>query len=263
LRYSLTDNINIYLNYSRGFKSGLVNNTVFAPLSSVSPEIVNAFEGGVKTRLANELTLNASAFYYNYNDIQVTTFQQGSTFVENAAKAKIRGIDVDLTYLPIPRLTLKGALSLLHTEYTSFYNALVLIPMPASTCPPGIMYCGNEDAQANATGNQLPLAPKETGNVSAEYTLPIGQQKISFDANLYATSKFYWEAGNRLSQPSYAVLNGRINWNINNGPFTLGLWGKNLTNKEYFSSQAIGTPGDFLLSAPPRTVGISLSGAFR
>ena len=263
LRYALTDDANVYVSYTRGFKSGQFNPNVFTPGGeAVRPEIVDSFEAGVKARLGAGFSFAVAGFHYTYRDIQVATFANGTQVLQNAAKANIYGLDAEVTYRPVPDLTIQAAISPLHARYSQFPAAVVLVPTPAANCPAGRPFCGNENVAADLTGNRLPRAPDFSANTSISYTLHTGEQKINLFANLYYSGPFYWEIGNRIKQDDYIVVNGRISWNINNGPFSLEVWGKNLTGSKYYISQGIGTTVDGLLSARPRSWGVTLGAEF-
>lgn len=263
LRYALSDDANIYANYTRGFKSGQFNPNNYAPGGeSVRPEIVDSFEGGVKARLGGGLSVSLAGFHYSYRDIQVSTFADGTQVLQNAAKAKIYGLDAELTYQPTANLTIRAAVSPLHTEYSRFPAAVVLVPTPAVNCPPGRAFCGNQNAEADLTGNRLPRAPNLTANASVNYVLRAGNQTVNIFANAYYSGKFYWEISNRVAEQSYTVVNGRISWNVGNGPFSVELWGKNLTDTKYYVSQGIGVNVDALLTARPRSWGVTLAADF-
>src|SRR3546814_18642712 len=92
--------------------------------SSDQPEVHDAFEIGFKSRTADRLLqLNASAFYYIYKDIQLRTTAPpappGGTLLFNAAKAHIKGIDVDAVLAPAEGLTLTAAAEVLNAKYRS------------------------------------------------------------------------------------------------------------------------------------------------
>ena len=71
LAQDLTRDVHAYLSYNRGFRSGSYQATAFNN-PAARPEILDAYEAGLKTELLDRrLRLNASAFYYNYTDIQV------------------------------------------------------------------------------------------------------------------------------------------------------------------------------------------------
>lgn len=258
LRYMISDDANVYASYSRGFKSGLFNSSQFFVEESVRPEIVDSIEVGFKGRIADGLTIGLAGYYYDYKDIQVTTFQANQTILQNAAKARIYGADFELTYQPDENLTFRAAVSPVHTKYTSFPGGVVLAPTPSASCPAGFTFCGNGNAALDLSGNRLPRAPNLTANASVSYTLHAGRQAFDLYANVYYSGKFYWEIGNRLAQEKYATVNGRITWRVDEGPLSIQVWGRNLTNTKYYSSQGIGFNADGLLSAPPRTVGVTL-----
>ena len=77
------------------------------------PENLTAFEAGGKSQwLSGRLTLNAAAFLYDYEDLQVSTVVvAGGDFVfgvDNAAKAQIYGIDADMNYIVSERWSVSG-----------------------------------------------------------------------------------------------------------------------------------------------------------
>ena len=76
--YQFTDDINSYLRYDRGFKSGGYNDqtgtaTVIldAFLQPYDPEFADSYEAGLKTTwLEGRLRLNTALFYVEYTDAQ-------------------------------------------------------------------------------------------------------------------------------------------------------------------------------------------------
>src|SRR3546814_14601534 len=84
-----------------------------------------AYEGGVKaTFLDRKVRLNTAAFYYDFQDIQLSAFVSGQPqTLRNAARAKISGIEVALEVAPTSRLRLSGSEEWLNARYTSFHGA--------------------------------------------------------------------------------------------------------------------------------------------
>src|SRR3546814_3953731 len=82
-----------------------------------------AYEGGVKaTFLDRKVRLNTAAFYYDFQDIQLSAFVSGQPqTLRNAARAKIYGIDVDLEVAPTSRLRIRSE------EHTSELQSLMRI----------------------------------------------------------------------------------------------------------------------------------------
>src|SRR3546814_11331462 len=72
------------------------------PVAILRPEVLDMFEIGWKTALFDRrVRLNASLFYYDYKDLQVTRAASDPTtgavvnLTENATTAKLKGIDLD------------------------------------------------------------------------------------------------------------------------------------------------------------------------
>src|SRR3546814_4597423 len=117
--------------YNRGFKSG-VYNILSLTGAPVRPEIVDAYEAGLKTTfLDRKVRLNVAAFGYGFQDIQLGSFAlAGSISLRNAARAEIYGIDVDFEVAPTSRLRLSGSAEWLHARFTSFPGAPAAVPLP-------------------------------------------------------------------------------------------------------------------------------------
>ena len=104
LDHQFTPDIMAYLGYSRGFKSGLFNpvvlpgDTIDEP---VDPEILDAYTIGLKSEyLQRRLRVNIEGFYYDYNNIQVTQILAAVSHITNAARATIKGIDLEISAVP-------------------------------------------------------------------------------------------------------------------------------------------------------------------
>lgn len=112
------DNL-IYASYSRGYKSGGINpplQPIFAVPESFSPEKIDAFEIGTKNTFANgALTLNATAFYYKYKDLQLSRII-ARTSVNDTIDADIYGVELEALVRPDPDWLINMGFSYLHTK---------------------------------------------------------------------------------------------------------------------------------------------------
>jgi outer membrane receptor protein involved in Fe transport len=117
--YKLTDNNMIYASYSRGYKSGGINDPVdpiFNVPETFKPELVDAFEIGSKnTFLNNTLQLNLSAFYYRYNDLQLSRIV-ARTSVNDNTNADIYGFEAEAIIRPDPAILVNLSASYLKTK---------------------------------------------------------------------------------------------------------------------------------------------------
>lgn len=256
LDQELGSNILGYVSYNRGFKSGLFN--ALPPggpdVKAIDPEIVDAFEAGLKTELLDRrLRLNLAAFLMAYKDIQVITSPNNlAAVLQNAAGARIYGLDVDLTGRIGRYLTLSGAATLMHAEFTSYENADFILPLPASAGGGGLRTIGS------ATGNRIPHAPDFSFNFGADYSRPIGAGEIMINLSYSYTDKWFNDASNLLPQKSYGLISGSATYTFARNHFEIGIWAKNLTNERYYLSKSLtGNPGGSNFGQPgePRTFG--------
>jgi outer membrane receptor protein involved in Fe transport len=201
------------------------------------------------------LTLAAAAFYYDYRNQQVQDTRAGPvSFLVNAPKSQIYGLDGEATLRITPDLSLNGSLGLLHAEYQS----LVL-------------------QGTNLAGNTLPFAPKVTAQLGFDWRIAtvaggdlrltptvsyFGQQYFSpFDA---INAPGSGQVNAELQQKAYALANASLTWT--RGRVTLRLWSNNLFDAKVLGYgldlRGAGFPYNFLVPDPPRTFGAQARLAF-
>ncbi|MFA5630627.1 MAG: TonB-dependent receptor [Porticoccaceae bacterium] len=254
--HRISEEIMVFGSYSRGFKSGVYNTSgaLDGAVGPVDPEILDAFEIGIKaTLLDNRVHFNASAFYYDYTDMQLTQIFQGTVRLLNAAEAEILGAELDVIALVADNLELRFGLSVLDTEYTKFPG------MPVATANPA---GGNIVGVRDGRGNDLIRAPDYTVNLGGSYTIPIETGRIAMAVNYYYNDGFFWEPENRLKQDSYSLLNAELSWSTLDERLKLSFFGKNLTDDKYSYQTSSGSFGDFVTAAAPRTGGVAVEYSF-
>jgi outer membrane receptor protein involved in Fe transport len=98
----------ILLTYFKGFfNNGQTSNPIH-PLA-FKPEFVDAFEVGSKnTLLDGALTLNFDAFYYNYENYQISRIVDRTSINDNF-DAHVKGAEIESTWEPAPGLRLNFA----------------------------------------------------------------------------------------------------------------------------------------------------------
>ena len=104
-----TRDMNVFVTYKKGTKSGGFNLSALLPPIFVGSdigyddEIAEGVEGGVKSVVMNgQLRLDLTAYRYTYNNLQVSIFDPtlGSTATKNAASARIWGVQFNTNYSP-------------------------------------------------------------------------------------------------------------------------------------------------------------------
>jgi iron complex outermembrane receptor protein len=124
LQYQIEPDLMVYASATRGEKSGgwngraLANNLFLA----FKPEKVWSEEIGVRSDLLNHtLRINATAFYAKTDDLQISaaTRLNGLTIftTTNPAGLQNYGGELEITWLPIPKLTLQSTLGVQHARY--------------------------------------------------------------------------------------------------------------------------------------------------
>lgn len=126
---SFTDSTLFYVSGSRGYKAGGTNSPGIGAdpqyLDFIQrdprfkPEYVNAIEFGTKNVLAGgKFIVNASLFYNDYKNYQISQIQDRATLNENY-DAKTWGAELELTWKPTKAFQLSGNLGLLGTRIGS------------------------------------------------------------------------------------------------------------------------------------------------
>ncbi len=237
----------LYATYSTGFKGGGFEDDPANPQaaqSSYDPETVDNFEiGGKFEFFNNRARLNIAAFSMRYKDLQVTQTSDAClcNITDNAADAKIRGIELEAQVVPALGLSLSGGLTLLDTEYIAFTDSV-----------------GNVN-----DGKFLQRTPRYQWNLAARYTTDIGNWADGFSASLNYNhqGRLSWTPEATANEPAYGLLSGRLS--ISPTPdLSFSIWGRNLTNKLYRTNTIAFFGDEVSRLGAPRTYGAEVSVQF-
>ncbi len=257
LDHHFTTDVLGYVSYNRGFKSGGFN--LLAPTDApFKPEVLDAYEAGFKTEwFDRRLRFNIAAFLYEYKNIQVTIPQLGSIVTRNAARARIKGLEATLQARPVSNLNLDASISLLDGKYTSYPNAPAVGPNGESTDAFGNILT------IDAKGNRTISTPKFTASIGGDYGVQTKIGEFRLAVNAAYNDGYFFYADNRLTQPSFWLVNASLNWALPGDHFDAQLWVKNLTDVTYYAgrSEQAGL-GDAQRQAAPRTYGLTLTARF-
>lgn len=259
LDHDFSDAVMGYVSYNRGFKSGVYNIASFGNIPA-RPEVLDAYEAGVKSELLGRtLRLNAAVFYYDFKDIQLRTSAPpapvGQTILYNAAQSRIKGVDVDLEFAPVSGLTLSGGVELLDAEYTEFPGGACIAPRPVT----GAVLGGTVTTVCDRSGATLIRAPKVSAILGVDYTLPTSVGSFSAAVKDTYTGSFFWDPSNRLEQDAYHYLNVSLTWTAPRANWDVQLFARNLLDEFYYTSAFEGGGGNDTYSpGDPRTYGIKV-----
>ena len=289
LDYKVTDDSLVYASISRGFRSGGIDDerlnltgpepvvaadgtvtTLTAEDITVDPEFVINYEVGLKADfLNNTVRWNSAAFYSDYTDIQVQTFDpvlvdannQAVITIANGAEAEVYGFETELNYIPNDNLSLGGTLGYTKADFQEF-----IFEDPAS----GLTIDRSDDAiggpewQASAFGRyEDDIADGIRAGVQLNYFFR-GSEDIA-DGNDIPT---FIAAGveDQISLDSYGIFNGQIDFDFEDLGLNLAIYGQNLFDNEFdttgFALIAFGQPLSQRNPGEQRTYGVRARKSF-
>ena len=254
--YRLVPGTLLYASFSRGVKSGgfsAVNTTDPGQLAPFKPESLYAYEGGVKSQLfGDRLRVNADGFYYDYRDEQeqgavFSTFSQGAIGkIVNAPRSHIWGVEADVAWKPLAQLEIDQGVSLKRGEFDS-YDGLDTAASDTLKAP----------VIVNRNGEDLGF-PKWSLNGSATWTQPVLQRYQAIVEADYAYRDKYMPVllGPTYNVASYWLANATLTFRPAAGPWSVGVWGRNITGARYDLTRNFFLPNiDIAAPGAPATFG--------
>jgi len=88
----------------------------------------------------------------------------------------------------------------------------------------------------DASGFEMDRAPNCTANAGETYTAGVASGKLALSANLYYTSRFYFDTAQQLPQGSYTTLGLRAAWTDASGRYEIAAGGNNVTDRRYYTA---------------------------
>jgi iron complex outermembrane receptor protein len=256
LDYKITPDVLAYAKFSRGFRGGGLNTRAsganLLAYRPYAPETLTEYEIGLKSELfARRLRVNLAAFYDDYKDIQrsVVVLVNPATnaigqFQTNAAKATLKGVELEVTGRVTDNLTLTVSYGGFKHKYKDFV-----------------------DFTGDRSGEPWP-SPHYNYTLVANYSAPVEFGRVVANINWAAQGRTNLSTSalrrDQLTQGAYGLLNGRVSVTVDRWQTEIALFGRNLLNKDYrqngINLEALGInrvgPGE------PRTYGVQLTKRF-
>ncbi|MEQ4574471.1 MAG: TonB-dependent receptor [Gammaproteobacteria bacterium] len=265
--YQFTPEFGAYARVARGFRGPTIQgrSAVFnADFTTADSETILSWEAGIKSSLFdNRLRLNATAFTYTVDDIQLNgNDSNGNGVLFNADKAKAYGLEADLDWRPVPNLAISAGLSLLHSEikdkrvYAQVcgLNGVVVCTVDDPTIKVG----ANTFAQID--GNPLPNAPKYNLNLSARYDIPVddgGSYFVATDWNKQGYTSFVLYDSTEFNAKGSFEGGLRVGYTGGYGAWEVAAFARNITNEKNLK----GVIENYMAAVynEPRIVGVSFN----
>jgi iron complex outermembrane receptor protein len=294
LTWNYSDDSNLYIKYSKGWKGGHFNGgavSKFDIITAVDPEVVDSYEGGLRSSwFDNRLDLNLTGFYYDYLNLQVFIIEQTELGfpipkLENASDAFVYGVELDMYAAPIDGLRITLNAAWVESEYEEFaveFDDIFVFPRQRGQPPPDPRF-KIIHRKFDYSGNTLIASPNWSATGSIEYDIPLpGEVAGRGLGTLTPRFSFSWKdemlydqcggRGNRCNfeqgffgQDPYWVFNAALTWTSENEMFTLTGFVHNFMDEHYKTqsfdlSRNLGIILDAY--ADPRMYGITASIAF-
>lgn len=255
LNWQVTDNHLWFVSYNRGIKVG---NWAFSAGIDVSefkhqPETLHSYELGVKSNFDDpNITLNTTAFYYDYQDYQAFAMLGLAPHIRNS-DATVYGAEVELLWQATDHLDISLGGSYLNSEVEQV-NAVAQWNSPVGGTvidfPVDILY-----------DLELPNAPEFSFNYIVKYQWPIfkGNLSAQIDGVYYADQYLEVTNGAGSFQKAHHVANFTLSYQAQDSQWRVDLWVKNVADEVYKQySLDLGMLGATVYYAKPRSSGISL-----
>lgn len=243
--FDLTDQTMLYGRVATGYRPGGPNVALLGVPPQVDADRLINYEVGVKSDFWDgRALLEATAFWIDWEDIQLAQAVGGVSALVNGDTARSRGIELQAVVAPTDGLRLG-------------FNAGLVDSVLTADAP----------ALNGVDGDRLPGVPRYNYSVTADYSWVL---QNGWDARVGGGVR--WVGDRNVSYPasaSYMVLDSYhsvdLNGEISNGAWALRGYVRNLTDEDVYVSgtrmtNALGVPV-FVMGTllQPRTVGLVLS----
>jgi len=248
LNYQLNDTTILFGSIDRGIKGGNWSTGVGANVTEVNfrhaAETVIAYQAGIKTDFERS-RLNATVFYYDYDDYQAFSLAGGGPFVGNSDASSYGG-ELEWFLAPTDHFDVMLGAAFMDSEVERI--AGVFSPIGGAPSPSDIV---------NA---EFPNAPALSFNYLFRYNFDAlgGNLAAQIDGAWYDDQFLEVTNGPGTVQPSYNVSNARLTWTSGSEAFSVTAWVRNFTDEDYkLYSLDLGELGVTTFYAPPIMYGVN------
>jgi iron complex outermembrane receptor protein len=231
----VSDDTSLYARVANAFRAPTIQGrdvAFFNPPSVAQSENITSYEVGFKSELADRaIRINGSVFYYTVQDPQFTAVGGTGNLVQliNANEGEAYGFELDTAFQATPELLFTLGVAYNDTQINDANLAV-------GTCAQCTVTDQlNADGFALVDGNPFPNAPEWSGDFTASYTVPVGDNDEFFiftdwvflgDTNFLLYESLENNADSRIEGGL------RIGYRGNDGQYEVALFARNITNEE-------------------------------
>jgi iron complex outermembrane recepter protein len=162
LTYKITPDAMVYATYSKGFRPGGVNRTAAAGIPPYAADFLKNYEIGWKTQLFDRhLRWNGAIFREDWDNFQYSFLGVNSvTIIENAASARITGLESNIDWVPTQSLVTSLNFQWINPHVTQD------VCSSGPPCPSATSFLWAPK------GTKLPITPNFKGSLVVRYNVP-------------------------------------------------------------------------------------------
>jgi iron complex outermembrane receptor protein len=252
--YQARPDFMLYASVAKGYKSGgfntrPVSNRPNLGINEFAPERALAYEAGIRSEwFGRRLRVNATIFQTGYRDMQLR--QQTvinnvvTTLIDNAARARIRGIEVEAATKLGDRLVASLAYGHLDPRYLDVER------VPNVT-----------------VHTELQRTPHNSFTASLDYAVPLHSTRLALHADYGFRSREQFQfLASAYDQPAYGLFSARVTLRDESDRWSLAMFGSNLTDERYRTAgrgtglSDVGIANSVI--GPPRQLGVEFKAGF-
>ncbi|MEM9085236.1 MAG: TonB-dependent receptor [Pseudomonadota bacterium] len=263
----VSDDTSLYARVANAFRAPTIQGrdvAFFNPPSVAQSEDITSYEVGFKSELADRaIRINGAIFYYNVQDPQFTAVGGTGNLVQliNADEGEAYGFELDTAFQATPELLFTLGVAYNNTQIND--SALEVgtcaqctVTDPTRTVPGAF----GPVTFAAVDGNPFPNAPEWSGDFTASYTIPVGDDDEFFvftdwvflgDTNFLLYESLENNAGSRFEGGL------RVGYRGNGGQYEVALFARNITNEDNVLG-VVDFNNNTAFVNDPRVIGVSL-----
>jgi iron complex outermembrane receptor protein len=263
-KYKFSPNAQIYATVAQGWKAGGINrfpSNSIGVLPYKDEKSIN-YELGVKTDLMHHmLSFNGALYWIDLKNQQEANFGPDPNgglvpvnTITNAAKARVKGFEIETALRPIAGLEIAGAVSYSDSRFLDFVRV-------ASATDAFVL-----------TGHHFENVPTTTADATVSYTFPISaNKKIELfgeyryiGAITYQNQTLVSKTSDEITEPAYGRFNIKATLVVDGG-WRFSVYCNNVFDKfnyNYINRDPFTNTTVFVTPLPPRAFGGVLSKTF-
>ena len=229
--WQASDDVLLFASVSEGAKAGntpINASNVSFQQDPARQETLRAYEVGAKASVTPDLQVNASAFFYDYTDKQLSVYFADPIYtalarLQNVPEAEATGVEADVTWHVGDSLTFTGSATWLDTKIIN-YTGTSAAGLPK-------LY----------DGVSFPYSPELQVAGTVIYDAPISD---TLGLQLALNARWQDESAADLGDSptyvidAYGLVNASAGIHDLNGKWSASLWARNLTDAYYWTSVA-------------------------